>query len=173
MLGTNYWEMVNVYGGYFWMGALGVASITQLLAIFGIANELNLMVWIYGLEMAGGLLGFISMIVMFYAYDSAYAVTVDTSKTTAEQTNGQTVMDGIWADFVKGTLNSIITQGAIMMASEPWYRWNMEMAGLEMDDKEGRKGDKDGEMHDGEMHDGEKRPKPDQLMTKFVKYFSF
>ena len=84
MTGTNYWKMTQVYGGYFWMALLGLASITQLLAIFGIANEINLMVWIYGLQMAGGLVELISMIAMWYAYDSAYAITVDTSKTAAE-----------------------------------------------------------------------------------------
>lgn len=167
MLGTNYWKMVQVYGGYFWMAALSVASITQILAIFGIANEINLMVWIYGLEMVGGIVSFISMIVMWYAYDSAYAVSVDSSKTAAEQLQGEAVMLGIWMDFVKGTLNSIITEGALMMASEPWYRWNMKMAGYEMDGK--RDGKRDGD-HDGMMHDGDM---PEDMMAKMIKFVSF
>ena len=168
--------MVQVYGGYFWMGALGVASITQLLAIFGIANEINLMVWIYGLEMAGGFLSFISMIVMWYAYDSAYAITVDSSKDAAEQAQAANVMSGIWMDFVKGTLNSIITEGALMMASEPWYRWNMNMAGYEMEDNKDHyhDGDYEGDYEgDNDWDDWDDWEMDEEMMAKMIKFFSF
>ena len=81
--------------------------------------------------------------------------------------NAAAVMSGIWMDFVKGSINAIITEGALMMAAEPWYRWNAKMAGIEMDDKkDGRKrdGDRDGD-HDG-MHE-------EEMMTKMIKFVSF
>ena len=49
VLGTNYWKYANVYSSYFWLGAFGLATITQLLAFFGIANAINIAVWVVGL----------------------------------------------------------------------------------------------------------------------------
>ena len=77
VLGTNYWKLANQLSGYFWLGAFGIATITQLLAMYGVANGINLGVWIYGLEMFGGLVGLVTSIMMFLGYDKAYTVAND------------------------------------------------------------------------------------------------
>ena len=159
VLSTNYWKMAQVYGGYFWMAALSVASITQLLAIFGIANEYNLYVWIYGLEGIGGLVGIIGMFVSWYAYDSAYAITADSSKTSDEQADAAAVMTGVWSDFVKSSVNDIITDINIVSVSEPWYRYNAEKAGIELGENELLHLDGEGE--------GE-----EEMMAKMIKFIS-
>ena len=84
MLSTNYWQMANEYGTYFWMGAFGIAAITQFLAIFGIANDINLLVWMVGLEGIGGLVSVASAIMLFMAYDDAYTVANDSSSSASD-----------------------------------------------------------------------------------------
>ena len=51
----------------------------------------------------------LNMFVLWYAYDSAYAITVDSSKTDAEKTQAAAVMEGVWSDFVKGSIDGFIT----------------------------------------------------------------
>ena len=83
VLSTNYWQMANEYGTYFWMGAMGIAAITQFLAIFGIANEINLLVWMVGLEGIGGMVSLATSIMLFMAYDEAYTEATESGASAA------------------------------------------------------------------------------------------
>ena len=93
---TNWWKLASQTMNYVLLGVWGVAAITQLLATFGIANDLNLMVWMYLVGVVGG----ISTAVMgaFYelAYDTAYTNMEDTSKTTAVRTAAASVYGSVW-----------------------------------------------------------------------------
>ena len=71
--------MANQYGAYFYMGIFSVAAVTQFLAIFGIANEINVLVWMIGLEAIGGLFSIVLGIMMYLAYDGAYTIASDSS----------------------------------------------------------------------------------------------
>lgn len=71
VLATNWYQYVNVIGQ--WVGLVfgGVMTIMQILAFFGIANEINLMIWMYsglGMMVIDAVLGGMT----WWAYDQAY-----------------------------------------------------------------------------------------------------
>ena len=72
VLGTNYWKYASQLSGYFWLAGMGIATVTQLLSMFGIANEINLLVWTVGLGGIGELVSLVTSILMFLAWDKAY-----------------------------------------------------------------------------------------------------
>ena len=92
------------------MGVFSIAAITQFLAIFGIANEINILVWMVGLEAIGGLVSVVLGIMMFMAYDSAYTIANDSSSSAGDVTNAELVMAGIWNDWVKSIIDGMISE---------------------------------------------------------------
>ena len=77
-LTTNYWELLNMLWNYFTIGWMGIATITQLLSMLGIAAEINLMVWMYG-GIVNMVVSFISGLVAMYAYDAYWSVSEDST----------------------------------------------------------------------------------------------
>ena len=77
-LTTNYWELLNMLWNYFTIGWMGIATITQLLSMLGIAAEINLMVWMYG-GVVNMVVSFISGLVAMYAYDAYWSVSEDST----------------------------------------------------------------------------------------------
>ena len=63
---------------YFTIGWMGIATITQLLSMLGIAAEINLMVWMYG-GVVNMVVSFISGLVAIYAYDAYWQVAEDST----------------------------------------------------------------------------------------------
>ena len=124
VLGTNYWKLANVYGSYFWLGAFGIATVTQLLAFFGIANGLNLAVWIYGLEMLGGLVGLATSIAMLLGYDTAYSIANDDTQSASDILKASTVQSAIKDDMMMGTLDALVTELTLAAVSKEWFEWN-------------------------------------------------
>ena len=74
----NYWEYLNMLWNYFTIGWMGIATITQLLSMLGIAAEINLMVWMYG-GVVNMVVSFISGLVAMYAYDAYWQVSEDST----------------------------------------------------------------------------------------------
>ena len=74
----NYWEYLNMLWNYFTIGWMGIATITQLLSMLGIATEINLMVWMYG-SIVNMVVSFISGLVAMYAYDAYWQVAEDST----------------------------------------------------------------------------------------------
>ena len=75
---TNYWKLLNMHWNYFTIGWMGIATITQLLSMLGIAAEINLMVWMYG-GIVNMVVSFISGLVAMYAYDAYWSVAEDST----------------------------------------------------------------------------------------------
>ena len=170
VLSTNNWKNANMYGTYFFMGMMSVAAVTQFLAIFGIANGINLMVWMYGLNGLGGMVSLATSIMLFMAYDDAYTKANESGASASDVANATAVMAGVWDDWVKGIINGVLTEGVIMSKAEPWYRYNMKKAGM-YDEK--KKGDK---MKEGDMKKEGDRPPPrdgPQLMARMVEFIAF
>ena len=124
VLGTNYWKLANVYGGYFWLGAFGLATVTQLLALFGIGNEINVAVWIYGLEVVGGFVTLATSIAMLIGFDSAYTIANDSSNSASDITNAATVQAAIKDDMMMGTLDGLVTELTLASVAKEWFKWN-------------------------------------------------
>lgn len=74
----NYWKLLNQAWGYWAIAFMGIASITQLLSMLGIAAEINVMVWMYG-GMIDMVISLVSTLVGFYAYDAYWTVKEDSS----------------------------------------------------------------------------------------------
>ena len=122
---NNYWQLVNTIGGNFWLAAFSVAFITQLLAIFGIANGINVMVWAVGLGGIGGLVNLVTGIMAWYAYDLAYQLTEDSSTSVADLADAAIVMAAIKDDMMMSTLDGLTTELGLASVSEEWFMWNM------------------------------------------------
>ena len=114
VLSTNNWKNANMYGTYFFMGMMSVAAVTQFLAIFGIANGINLMVWMVGLEGIGGLVSIATAIMLFMAYDGAYTKANESSASASDIANANAVMAGVWSDWVKSIIDGMMSESVLM-----------------------------------------------------------
>ena len=70
--GTNWFEIRDLIQNYANLSLFGIAFVTQLLALFGIATGINAMVWIYGIMLAGGLANGVAEFMKFLAYDNCW-----------------------------------------------------------------------------------------------------
>jgi hypothetical protein len=62
-----------------------IASITQLMSIFGLYSGINLAVWQVGVGLGGMITSAIASLLRWWAYDSAWAFSNDSSKDFAER----------------------------------------------------------------------------------------
>ena len=69
---SNRWEFANNVKNWPLLVLGGVTTLTQILSMFGIANEINLLVWMFGLGGLGMLFEGIAGMLLFYEYDQAY-----------------------------------------------------------------------------------------------------
>ena len=120
-----------------------MAFITQLLAIFGIANEINVMVWALGLSGIGGLVSLVTSLMAWWAYDEAYVASEDSDSTAAELTAAAVVMAGLKDDMLWSTLDGLTTELGLASVAEEWYMWNMYKAGGEEMKEERMEGEGD------------------------------
>lgn len=88
---TNLTKLSRDIAGYAGLAFWSVASLTQILSIFNVAADINMMVWMYG-GMVGGLVGLCAHFIAMYAYDQLYAVSVDASKSAGEVTAAENLM---------------------------------------------------------------------------------
>jgi len=72
VLGTNYWRIANYIRGYGGLAIWSLAALTQLLSVASIANDVNMVVWQYGVGYSGTLLEFVAFMFDYAAYDVAY-----------------------------------------------------------------------------------------------------
>ena len=93
---TNWWKLASQTMNYVELGVWGVAAVTQLLATFGMMNDINLLVWMYVVGVVGGLTTGLMGIFYELAYDTAYTNMEDTSKTTAVRTAATAVYASVW-----------------------------------------------------------------------------
>ena len=75
---TNYWQLANQMHGYSGVAFWSLASITQLLSMFGHAVDINLIVWLYGGRLLM-LTSLATLILEYLAYDKSYQILSDTS----------------------------------------------------------------------------------------------
>lgn len=81
---------------YFTMVFMGIASITQLLSMLGIAAEINLMVWMYG-GVVDMVVSLIWGLVAMYAVDAYWVDSEDTASST--QANSASALGMLESDM--------------------------------------------------------------------------
>merc|ERR1712051_560963 len=100
VLGTNWWKLANQIGGYATMAIGSVMTVTQLLSMFGIAADVNLMVWMYG-GMAGSIVSMIAHGMLFRAYDRSYSVKSDVASSAGDIAKATAVLEQTKTDMIK------------------------------------------------------------------------
>ena len=73
--------MANMIGFYGWLVLWAAAAVTQVASLAGAMADINLMVWGYGIGMAGALIELIAGLLHFYGKWSAFGINRDTTKT--------------------------------------------------------------------------------------------
>ena len=132
------------------MGSL--ATITQFLSLFGVANSLNVFVWMFGMGTLGGIITAVSAVLAYYGYDQAYQTSVDSNATSAESTAATSLILDLKMEMVFNSVLGLGTQVAMSYFAAAW--WSAQQKG--MSDKKGGKGgeedwgDKDGDWGDKE-----------------------
>jgi len=122
VLGTNWWKMSNQLSSYSGLVLWGLATITQLLSMLDWETGViaNLVVWTIGLGQIGMLLSTIAGFMNFYAYNSAFGIKEDSSRSTADVTNATAVFAATEQEMLEKTVNSVGVSFAIYQHAEAW-----------------------------------------------------
>jgi hypothetical protein len=79
---TNYWDLATMIADYGMLGIWAAAFVTEILATFGIAPEVNVMVWAFGVGLGGLVISLTYNILMFLAIQTAYGISSDSTKSS-------------------------------------------------------------------------------------------
>ena len=140
---TPYWMYGGELARYTMLTFSSVASITQILSDFGVAPDVNMMVWMYG-GMAGSVLGLVAHGLLMYSYDIAN--TALTSSTPSEVTAAEKVIDALELDFIGMAAHETLVGIELYEQGANWMAAQMMMMGMdkkeemmeEMKDEEGQ-----------------------------------
>ena len=107
------------------MGIGLTLGVFGILAGFGIATGLNMMLWGY-LGMAGGILGMVISVLRFLAYEQGYSAYSD-NKVAADVTAGKKVMEAVKTDGIRDLLfdTSMAITAAGAAESLAYQMWHM------------------------------------------------
>ena len=115
------------------MGSL--ATFTQFLSLFGVANSLNVFVWMFGMGMLGGIVSAVSAVLAYYGYDQAYQTSVDSNATSAETTAATSLILKLKMEMVFNSVLGLSIQVAMSYFAAAW--WHAQQKS--MSDKKGSK----------------------------------
>ena len=87
----NYWKIANFVQMYSGLGIMGLATLTQLLALMDVGVSANIMVWTFGVGLSGSVMNMISMSLLWLARDAAY---VDLTSTDLTKKTNATIVYG-------------------------------------------------------------------------------
>jgi len=129
---TNYWELGTLIADFGMIGIFGVAFVTEILATFGIAPELNVMVWAFGVGLGGLVIGLTYNIMMFMAINTAYGVNSDATKAGASAAG--LVMKLIQSDWLLSNAAGAMIGWVLFSAYGNW--WESMDSQIEEEDEE-------------------------------------
>ena len=139
----NFWQLLNNVWNYFTIAYMGIASLTQLLSMLGIAAEINVMVWMYG-SMVDGVIALVTSLVAMYAYDAYWTVSQDS--TSSNQANAATALAALEDDLLHVSASSTAAGVGLYIEHEAWMMAQFMALPKETQDKwmaekEGKKGE--------------------------------
>lgn len=105
-----YWRLGYYIGAWAGLAIFGTAFVTQLLSIFGIAVGLNMMVWGYGVGLAGGIMSLVVAIMWWMQWMAGYSII----KTSADA-NGSLDTE---AGYAQSMVDSIEWDSLAQMAAD-------------------------------------------------------
>ena len=113
--GINWWSLYNTIANYSLLSIGSILSITQLLSMFGVAVETNLMLWDYATNIVAPILGAVVSGLVFWAYDSAYQ-----SCSVDSVANACTVQAAIELEMTQCAVMELAFGAALMESAEGW-----------------------------------------------------
>ena len=66
---TNWFKLGDIIINWTNLVVYGIAFLTQLIALFGILGDINMLVWVWGVMVAGGLADLVAGLFFWMAYD--------------------------------------------------------------------------------------------------------
>lgn len=90
--------------------------------MIGMFAEVNMVVWLFGLTTMGSVVTFISGLIAALAYDKAYKVSVDSSKSAATKTKAETIMDELESEMVRGAVEAFLVNRWLSNVARDWWR---------------------------------------------------
>ena len=150
VLTTNTWEYLGMLHHYSHFGIMSILTITQLLSMFGIAGEINIMAWMYA-EMLEMVIGLVLKLGWMYTYEMAYSYTQDSSNTTANIDSAENVMSGVQGDMTEATIYGTAQHFALHVEHENWMYGQVKMLPEEAQEKYMHKKGDGKKEHDDEM----------------------
>merc|ERR1712060_767853 len=108
---TNWWKLYNQIGMY------GAISIGSLLTMFGIAAEVNVMLWGYVTMLVGPLVGAAVSGIAMWGYDQAYQLCDTDSSVDADACD---IMEEIEGDMLWMAVEELAMGAALMESYEGW-----------------------------------------------------
>merc|ERR1711990_944193 len=114
---TNWWKLYNQIGMYGALSIGAILTITQLLSMFGIAAEVNVMLWGYVTMLVGPLLGAAVSGIAMWGYDQAYQLCDTDSSVNADACD---IMEEIEGDMLWMAVEELAMGAALMESYEGW-----------------------------------------------------
>lgn len=152
-LGTdsmNWWKMANSASLPSGAAIMGILFLTQVLSMAGIAGEINLMAWMYGLKL-WMVTSMVGHVLRFIGYEMAYSWYAED---TTNNAMGAATMSLIGAETYKMVAKETATFMGLYFASEKWFKGQVMMLPEEQQEKwmekHGMKKD-DHDDHDDDM----------------------
>ncbi len=125
--GTQWFELGNKMINFTNLAVYGVAFITSLLALFGIAPGINYMVWFWGVMVLGGGANMIGELFYFIGQDGAYSdysSTATDAKSIAKVAIGGAVYVAIRSAMVEQSVIQTMINFSLYANAENWM-WAM------------------------------------------------
>merc|ERR1712045_762240 len=116
---TNWWKLYNQIGQYGMLSVGAILTITQLLSMFGVAAEINVMLWGYATMLVGPLIGAVVSGLAMWGYDEAYQLCDTDSYTNADACTMQETIEG---DMLWHAVKELSMGAALMESYEGWMQ---------------------------------------------------
>ena len=150
VLSTNTWKYLGELNHYSHLGVMSILTITQLLSMFGILGEINIMAWMYA-ELLEIIVGLVLKLGWMYTYEMAYQITEAEDSTASEIANASAVMSGVQSDMTKKTIEGTAAHFALHVEHHNWMYGQVKMLPEEVQEKYHKKHGKKDKKHDDEM----------------------
>ena len=161
ILSSNYWKWADMILNWTTLSVMGLSALTQLLAIFGIAKGINVLVWLWVSPFAWTFALAAYNILMFLAYDGAHKKCEDTKD--ANQVFACVLREQVKLDELYTTVESTAFMYSLLRGAKAWGQANKEF--IKEDSHYGKMVHGDSEESDemeGEMSEEEESSKVDE-----------
>ena len=127
-LSFNYWKLYNQIEQYAGLAIFGVASITQILSLFGVAADVNVLVWWYGVHMTSMVVHLITAVLRFLAYETAWTACAGDSTTNPDQC---ATFDAVEQEMLELTAMSTSMEFGLWRTHKSWMMAQLMAMGPE------------------------------------------